>query len=136
MLLIAAQQTGAEVHRGVTVTEINPGTGPSVTVSTETETREIKARLVVAADGRASMARKKVGFEVREAPQPFFFAGLLLSDITAPEGHAYLLFNPAIGMETAITPVGRGRSRTYVAYQDGANFRLHASLKRQKGRNR
>ena len=127
MLLIAAQQTGAEVHRGVTVTEINPGTGPSVTVSTETETREIKARLVVAADGRASMARKKVGFEVREAPQPFFFAGLLLSDITAPEGHAYLLFNPAIGMETAITPVGRGRSRTYVAYQDGANFRLQGN---------
>jgi tRNA A-37 threonylcarbamoyl transferase component Bud32 len=82
---------------------------------------------VAAADGRTSMARKKVGFEVTEAPQPFLFAGLLLADMTAPEGQAYLLFNPAMGMETAITPVGRGRSRTHVAYQDGAEFRLQGN---------
>ena len=127
VVLTAAQQAGAEVHRGVTVTEIKPGPTPSVIVQSETETREIKARLVAAADGRTSMARKKVGFQVREAPQPFLFAGLLLADMTAPEGHAYLLFNPAMGMETAITPVGRGRSRTYVAYQEGAEFRLQGN---------
>jgi 2-polyprenyl-6-methoxyphenol hydroxylase-like FAD-dependent oxidoreductase len=127
VMLTAAQQAGAEVQRGVTVTEINPGPTPSVIVQSETETREIKARLVAAADGRTSMARKKGSFQVTEAPQPFFFAGLLLADMTAPEGHAYLLFNPAMGMETAITPVGRGRSRTYVAYQDGAEFRLQGN---------
>ncbi len=127
VVLTAAQQAGAEVHRGVTVTEIKPGPTPSVIVQSETETREIKARLVAAADGRTSMARKKVGFQVREAPQPFLFAGLLLADMTAPEGHAYLLFNPAMGMETAITPIGRGRSRTYVAYQEGAEFRLQGN---------
>ncbi|MGH8523009.1 MAG: FAD-dependent oxidoreductase [Gammaproteobacteria bacterium] len=127
VMLTAAKQAGAEVHRGVTVTEIHPGPTPSVIVQSETEIREIKARLVAAADGRTSMARKKVGFQVTEAPQPFFFAGLLLADLSAPEGHAYLLFNPAMGMETAITPVGRGRSRTYVAYQDGAEFRLQGN---------
>jgi 2-polyprenyl-6-methoxyphenol hydroxylase-like FAD-dependent oxidoreductase len=127
VMLTAAQQAGAEVQRGVTVTEINPGPTPSVIVQSETETREIKARLVAAADGRTSMARKKGSFQVTEAPQPFFFAGLLLADMTVPEGHAYLLFNPAMGMETAITPVGRGRSRTYVAYQDGAEFRLQGN---------
>src|SRR6266700_1719534 len=124
VVLTAAKQAGAEVQRGVTVTEINPGPTPSVIVQSETETREIKARIVAAADGRTSIARKKVGFQVSEAPQPIFFAWLLLADMTAPEGHAYLLFNPAMGMETAITPVGRGRSRTYVAYQEGAEFRL------------
>ncbi len=127
VVLNAAEEAGAEVRRGVTVTEINPGPTPSVTVQSETETREIKARLVVAADGRTSLARKKAGFQVTEAPQPFFFAGLLLADMTVPEGHAYLLFNPAMGMETAITPVGRGRSRTYVAYQEGAEFRLQGN---------
>jgi len=127
VMLTAARQAGAEVQRGVTVTEINPGPTPSVIVQSETETREIKARIVAAADGRTSMARKRVGFQVTEVPQPFFFAGLLLADMTAPEGHAYLLFNPAMGMETAITPVGRGRSRTYVAYQDGAEFRLQGN---------
>ena len=127
VVIQAAKQAGAEVHRGVTVTEINPGPTPSVIMQSETETREMKARLVVAADGRTSMTRKKVGFQVTEAPQPFFFAGLLLADMTAPEGHVYLLFNPAMGMATAITPVGRGRSRTYVAYQEGAEFRLQGN---------
>ncbi len=63
VVLDAARQAGAEVHRGVTVTEINPGPSPSVTVQSETVTKEIKARLVVAADGRTSTARKKVGFQ-------------------------------------------------------------------------
>jgi len=127
VVLTAAKQAGAEVLRGVTVTEIKPGPTPSVIVQSETETREIKARIVAAADGRTSIARKKVGFQVTEAPQPFFFAGLLLADMTAPEGHVYLLFNPAMGMETAITPVGRGRSRSYVAYQEQADFRLQGT---------
>ena len=127
VVLDAARHAGAEVRRGVTVTEINPGSSPSVTVQSETVTKQIKARLVVAADGRTSTTRKKVGFQVTEAPQPFFFAGLLLADLTVPEGHSYLLFNPAIGMETAVTPVGRGRSRAYVAYQEGAEFRLQGN---------
>jgi 2-polyprenyl-6-methoxyphenol hydroxylase-like FAD-dependent oxidoreductase len=126
-LLNAAKQAGAEVRRGVTVTQIKPGPILSVTTQDEFGTSEIKSRFVVAADGRTSMARKQLGFDINEAPQPFFFAGLLLADMTAPEGHAYLLFNPAIGMETAITPVGRGRSRTYVAYQEGADFRLQGN---------
>jgi 2-polyprenyl-6-methoxyphenol hydroxylase-like FAD-dependent oxidoreductase len=96
-------------------------------VQSEAGIWEIKARLIVAADGRTSIARKKVGFQVTEEPQPFFFAGLLLADMTAPEGQAYLLFNPTIGMETAITPVGRGRARTYVAYQESAEFRLQGN---------
>jgi 2-polyprenyl-6-methoxyphenol hydroxylase-like FAD-dependent oxidoreductase len=127
VVLSAAEQAGAEVLRGVTVSEINPGATPSVLVQSDTGTREIKARLVVAADGRTSLARKAAGFEAMEAPQPFLFAGLLLANMTAPEGHAYLLFNPAMGMQTAITPVGRGRSRSYVAYQDAADFRLQGT---------
>jgi 2-polyprenyl-6-methoxyphenol hydroxylase-like FAD-dependent oxidoreductase len=127
VVLKAAKEAGAEVQRGVTVTQINRGASPSVLVQTGAKTKKIKARLVVAADGRTSMARKQAGFEVTEEPQPFFFAGLLLADMTAPPGHAYLLFNPAIGMETAITPVGQGRSRTYVAYQEGADFRLQGN---------
>lgn len=127
VVLNEAKRVGAEVRRGVTVTQINPGPIPSVVGQTESGANEFSARLVVAADGRTSMARKQLGFQINEAPQPFFFAGLLLADMTAPTGHAYLLFNPAIGMETAITPVGRGRSRTYVAYQEGADFRLQGN---------
>src|SRR5262249_21913867 len=124
VMLNAARQAGAEVRRGVSVSNINPGPTPSVTVRDDNNTQEIKARLIVAADGRNSLARQQVGFAVSEAPQPFLFAGLLLADMSAPASTAYLLFNPTIGMETAITPVGRGRSRTYVCYQVDAGFRL------------
>jgi 2-polyprenyl-6-methoxyphenol hydroxylase-like FAD-dependent oxidoreductase len=104
-VLSAAQNAGAEVRRGVSVTEIKTGSNPSVVVQDGDRTEEISARLVVAADGRASMARKWAGFRVHEEEQPFFFAGLSLADMSSPEDNAYLLFNPILGMATAITPV-------------------------------
>ena len=75
-VLAAAQNAGAEVRRGVSVTEIKTGKTPSAVVQDGEGIEEISARLVVAADGRASMARKWVGFKVQEEAQPFLFAGL------------------------------------------------------------
>ena len=125
LLLGAASSAGAEVKRGVTVTSIKTGSTPSVTFQDENgEDREVNARLVVAADGRTSSARKWVGFDVKESPQPFYFAGLLLKGVAAPESDVYLLFLPQLGSCTAITPVGRGRFRTYVAYSDDQGMRL------------
>lgn len=122
--LAAAQNAGAVVRRGVSVTELKTGSKPSVVVQDGKRNEEIGARLLVAADGRASMARKWAGFDVQEEAQPFLFAGLSLADMSSPDENAYLLFNPSLGMATAITPVGRGRFRTYVAYQTGADYRL------------
>ena len=123
-VLATAQKAGAEVRRGVSVTEIKTGSNPSVVVQDGDRVEEISARLLVAADGRASMARKWAGFNVLEEAQPFLFAGLSLADMSSPEENAYLLFNPSLGMATAITPVGRRRFRTYVAYQTSTDYRL------------
>jgi len=125
LLLVAAASAGAEVKRGVTVTSIKTGSTPAVTFQDENgEDKEVNARLVVAADGRTSSARKWAGFDVKESPQPFYFAGLLLKGVAAPESDVYLLFLPQLGSCTAITPVGRGRFRTYVAYSDDQGMRL------------
>jgi len=125
LLLGAAASAGAEVKRGVTVTSIKTGSTPAVTFQDENgEDKEVNARLVVAADGRTSSARKWAGFDVKESPQPFYFAGLLLKGVAAPESDVYLLFLPQLGSCTAITPVGRGRFRTYVAYSDDQGMRL------------
>ncbi|HET6863046.1 MAG TPA: NAD(P)/FAD-dependent oxidoreductase [Pyrinomonadaceae bacterium] len=125
VLLDAAKNGGAEVRRGVTVTGIKPGATPAVTFLDENgDDQEVNARLVVAADGRTSSARKWAGFEVKESPQPFYFAGLLLKGVAAPEDEVYLLFLPHVGACTAMTPVGRGRFRTYVAYGDSEGMRL------------
>jgi 2-polyprenyl-6-methoxyphenol hydroxylase-like FAD-dependent oxidoreductase len=124
VVLTAAQLAGAKVLRGVTVIDIKPGPIPTVTFQNGDTTESVTARLVVAADGRTSAARKWVDFEVFEKPQPFYFAGLLLEGVKIPEGHSYLLFLPPLARCTAMTPAGRGRCRTYVAYQDEPGFRL------------
>jgi menaquinone-9 beta-reductase len=133
-VLAAAQDAGAEVRRGVNVTELKTGANPSVVVQplspqSKMHSEEINARLIVAADGRQSMARKWAGFNVQEDAKPFLFAGLSLADMSSSEQNAYLLFNPSLGMATAITPVGRGRFRTYVAYQETADYRLQGDEK-------
>jgi menaquinone-9 beta-reductase len=124
VVLNAAEAAGAEVKRGVTVTKIEAGSSPSVSFQDGGATETVQARLVVAADGRTSSAREWAGFEVREEPQPFLFAGLLLDGVNIPEGQSYLLFVPHLAMCTAMTPAGQGRCRTYVAYEDTAGFRL------------
>lgn len=129
VVLTAAHSAGAKVIRGVTVVDIKCGAMPSVTFQRGDTTESVTARLVVAADGRTSAARKWCDFEVLEKPQPFFFAGLLLEGVKIPEGHSYLLFLPPLARCTAMTPAGRGRCRTYVAYPDEPGFRLQGDEK-------
>lgn len=125
VVLSVARDAGAEVCRGANVVDVMPGAPASLTFQDATGAHQVRARLIVAADGRTSAARQWLGFEVREQPQPFYFAGLLLQDVASPPEKSYLLFLPPLGMCTAMAPIGRGRFRTYVAYQDNADYRLN-----------
>jgi len=60
-LLAAAEAVGAEVRRGVTVQRLETGPQPVVAAATDGRTERIAARLIVAADGRGSQARKWAG---------------------------------------------------------------------------
>jgi len=124
VVLTAALAAGAEARRGTTVKNIELTARPTVTFQDAQTTRTASAKLVVAADGRTSAARKWAGFEMHERPQPFYFAGLLMKGVTVPQDHSYLLFLPPLGQCTAMTPAGRGRFRTYVAYQDHDGMKL------------
>jgi len=124
IVLSSAKAAGAEVRRGVTVVNVKPGSPATVAVQNGAGSEEITTRLVVAADGRTSSARQWAGFEIQENPKPFFFAGLLLTDVDLAEDQAFLLFLPPLGRETAIAAIGGGRYRAYVGYPEGANFRL------------
>ncbi len=126
VVLSAAKAAGAEVRRGATVMNVKAGAMPSVTFQVGAGTEVVNCRLVVAADGRTSTTRQWTGFQIHEAPQPFYFAGLLLADVTAPEDCSYFLFIPPLGL-TAATPVGRGRCRTYVAYREDTGLRLQGN---------
>jgi len=124
IVIAAAESAGAETRRGATVLNIKSGTRPTVTLQDTGSTATVSAKLVVAADGRNSAARKWVGFDVHEQPQPYFFAGLMMQGVAVPDTHSYLLFLPQLGQCTAITPAGRGRVRAYVAYPDTQGMKL------------
>jgi 2-polyprenyl-6-methoxyphenol hydroxylase-like FAD-dependent oxidoreductase len=122
-LLAAAEQAGAEVRRGVTVEQIETGRTPAVL--TDGGNREsIAARLVVAADGRGSAARKWAGFTVCEQSNPYYIAGVLLTDVHASPDTIYFLFNPALGMCVVLFPLSNGRFRAYFVYPKTVGYRL------------
>ena len=122
-LLAAAQQAGAEVRRGVSVEQIETGRTPAVITDGQSHER-ITARLVVAADGRGSVARKWVGFASQEQSNPYFMAGVLLTDVKAPPDTIYFVFNPEPGMCIVLFPLGKCRFRSYFAYPKTVGYRL------------
>jgi len=57
IVLDAARVAGAEIWRGASVREVRLRSNPTALVEREGHARELSARLIVAADGRSSMAR-------------------------------------------------------------------------------
>ena len=115
-LLDAAADAGAVVRRGVTVEAVRGGRSPAVTVGTDGSREDVRARLVVATDGRGSLARRWGGFTVARMPNPFLIAGVLLEGVRAREDVAHVLFRPCGGMAATTAHVGRGKFRSYLVY--------------------
>ncbi len=125
VLLQAAAEAGAEVRRGVRVSNVKPGAIPTVTVEQEGRVEELKARLVLCADGKASLARTWAGFAVRQNPQGTLIASVLLDHMLAPgEETSYWLLNPPLGQAVFLCPMGQGRMRAYTMYPKDGNPRL------------
>ena len=122
-LLKAAEQAGAEVRRGVTVEQIETGQTPAVITNAGSKER-LAARLVVAADGRGSVARKWVGFPVQEQANPFYMAGVLLTGVKAPTDTIHFIFRPDLGMCAVLIPLGASRFRAYLIYPKTTDYRL------------
>jgi len=126
-LIGEAEAAGAEVRRGVVVHGIEPGESPAVVVGSGGHSERISSRLIVAADGRNSAARKWAGFAVEKFPLPFLFAGVLLEDVSAPQDRFTAIFNPGLGTIGAVVPQTKGRFRAYVGYPTTADYRLQGN---------
>jgi len=125
VVLQAASDAGAHVRRGVTVRHVRPGRPASMTLAEDGRVEEVKARLVVGADGRSSTVRAAAGFELKRDPDFNLLAGVLMDDVRAPEDTAQLVTNSALGQQAVIFPQGKGRARTY--------FCCHTSQPRHQG---
>jgi menaquinone-9 beta-reductase len=124
-LLAAAERSGAVVRRGVTVQHIEPGPHPQVIVGQNGHQEKISSRVVAAADGRNSGARKWLGLPTKKSGDPFLFSGVLLSGVTAREDVGWFIFNPELGLIGAVVPQGRGRFRAYFGYPSSSRYRLN-----------
>jgi 2-polyprenyl-6-methoxyphenol hydroxylase-like FAD-dependent oxidoreductase len=139
-LLGDAERAGAEVRRGVCVTNVIPSAGagenPSVMAkssngsgSADGRQERIAARLVVVADGRGSVARKWAGFTAQSAMDPFHFAGVLMEGVAIRKDLCTIVFNPELGLVGGLVPQGNDRVRTYLGYPSDGSFRLQGSEK-------
>ncbi len=124
VLLAAAEAAGAQVWRGAQVRAVQPGGVPTVSVDHEGRREDVQARLVVAADGRASPTRQWGGFEVQHDPQRRFFAGVLLENVPLVADTWYAVLNPLNGQEVFLGNVGHGRVRAYLGYPRDAHPRF------------
>ncbi len=111
-LIDAAAAAGATVVRGVHDVKLTAGPEVSVTYSAD-HAGEVRARLVVGADGRSSTVRRQVGISLQRDEPINYIAGLLVDglagipddhDIVVGEGNMlFLMFHQ-----------GRGRARLYL----------------------
>ncbi|HEY2821530.1 MAG TPA: NAD(P)/FAD-dependent oxidoreductase [Candidatus Acidoferrum sp.] len=130
-LLAQAENSGAEVRRGVTATAIETGPNPAVVASNGRE-EKIHARLVVVADGRGSTARKWAGFSAKTDMYPFHFAGVLLEGASISSDLSWLVFNPEFGLIGGIVPQSKNRCRAYLGYPADGAFTLQGTDKVEK----
>jgi 2-polyprenyl-6-methoxyphenol hydroxylase-like FAD-dependent oxidoreductase len=127
VLLTAAADAGAEVWRGAHVRNVRPGTLPTVEVEYDGQRKELRARLVVAADGRTSATHQWTGFAVQHDPKRRLFAGVLLENVPLAPDTWYAVMNPTNGQEVFLGNVGRGWVRTYLGYPKEAHRRFQTA---------
>jgi len=109
-----AVRLGAELVRGVGEVRVQAGARPSVTYLNGAE-MQVRPRLVIGADGRASTVRKQSGIHINKAAATHVIAGLLVEGASRWPDDQY-----SIGVEGDLQfyvfPQGGGRLRLYTCH--------------------
>jgi menaquinone-9 beta-reductase len=115
VLLHVAADAGAAVRRQATVTEVAPGTSPTVSVRCDGKEAVFQARLVVGADGRQSQVRHWAGFTVSRDPKRLLIAGVLFTGMPAEDDALHFFRPPTFGHAAFLAPLGGAQCRVYFA---------------------
>jgi 2-polyprenyl-6-methoxyphenol hydroxylase-like FAD-dependent oxidoreductase len=124
VLLEGAANAGAEVRRGASVQQVCPGSPPSVIAQRNGRTEEVRARMIVGADGRSSMVCKTAGFHLARDPDRLLVAGVLLENVSVPEDTAKIVIDSRAGRCATIFLQGKGRARCYFCYYKDSRSRM------------
>lgn len=126
-MIDAAEAAGAEVWRGAAVNNVRPGAPPIVTVERSARIEDIKARLVVCADGRSSMARQWGRFETVRAKQKLLGAGVRFEKELGGDHTLTYGLNPFMQRAALVLPIGNGLMRGYIMYPASQIERLQGA---------
>ena len=130
-LLAHATDQGATVKRGTSPAQVSPGSTPTVTYSLDGDDRTATCRLVVAADGRESGIRKRLGIELHSTEPHKIMAGMLVDGI-----HDWPSEQQAIGVEDdfhyLVFPQTDGRARLYGAWDVADKHRYSGAGREQR----
>ena len=108
----AAAAAGATVVRGVHDVHMNAGQDVSVTYSSD-RASEVRARLVVGADGRSSTVRRQAGISLQRDDPVNYIAGLLVDGLAGiPDDHDVMVSEGDLLL--LMFHQGGGRARLYV----------------------
>jgi 2-polyprenyl-6-methoxyphenol hydroxylase-like FAD-dependent oxidoreductase len=111
----AAEEAGAEVQRGVGDVLVSAGASPVVRYELDDIEHELRCRLVVAADGRASSVRRQLDLTLQQTEPRTWGAGMLIAGLESWPTH-----RAALGTEDdlhyLIFPRNDGVARLYQWY--------------------
>src|SRR5205807_8368728 len=82
----AAVASGAGLARGIGEVEVEPGSAPKVTFQLDGFEHRITCRLVIGADGRCSVVRRRIGCRLNATEPRTVAAGLLVEDLEGWSG--------------------------------------------------
>lgn len=111
-LLRHAANCGARVLRPARAVAVQPEPQPTLAVETDGAPLEVRARLIVGADGSRSAVRHWLGIAVHTDPVHHAIGGCLLDGVALDEAAAHQAYFP--GGMAMIFPQGGGRARAYV----------------------
>jgi 2-polyprenyl-6-methoxyphenol hydroxylase-like FAD-dependent oxidoreductase len=127
VLLQAAMDAGAEVHRAATATAIRTNGSRTVAVRENGNASEYIARLIVGADGRNSQLRTAAGFTIQRDADRRFVSGMYFKTMPAPESSSSIHAVPGCGKSALLFPQGDGRVRVYIVQAAEVASRLQGN---------
>jgi 2-polyprenyl-6-methoxyphenol hydroxylase-like FAD-dependent oxidoreductase len=121
-LLDAAAGAGAIVHRGVRDITVAPGAVMTVDYAQDGQTEQVRAPLIVGADGRASTVRRQAGIDLSHDGPTNYIAGLLLDDLDVPDDHDAIVSEGDLFF--VLFHQGHGRARAYLVVGQSGQHRF------------
>jgi menaquinone-9 beta-reductase len=124
VVLKSAAEAGAEVRRGALVRHVAVGRPPSAVVEQGGRQETVSARLLVAADGRHSVARSLASFATLRDPDRLRVSGVLFDNADIDDAAAHVFSDLALGRMCLLFPQKGGRVRVYLVTRTSDAFRL------------